>query len=554
MKLAPLIAPLILAAFSPNVAPTVALGQTPPAPAGSSPSSSGVSSRDIQESFRTATDVVAADVLSNSFSDTGSEIRVRSRLVAKRVLSGGLRPEEEFDLDWSFRPSPGETIGAAGTEAPPSGLLMMRKQGGRFDLLIASMNTGLWGKFVPASSAPPAGPFAYTAGQPLQTKMGCEIGAAVQDIVAQHAGDLDVSVPQNPAPTPVRPGPVALPTQAAIVRGKFSALLEALGSLDSASAAPVYRYMSAQSDANLKLAGIAGRLAGRDHSALFDLERDLPRLAMTWAAHQMPVMRQLGFIDVGADLPAAHALARIALSETTIPSIEGAMARTLASTHSPEVLPYFMLLLNGPTEGIRDNALFSMCHQLLRPAPGSTVQQFWKPEMDAECPEHSPLNDPDREKQYLDYWNDWWAANREAIARVAQLPVVTPPARWTVQASSLRAVSAATLLEMRFGALVTRDTVLRSHGLPAPPEPFLAQFSSHDAQVYREVIDATSKRYDEQRQKINQLQQEARVQGVRPDSSQAPRQADIFKAGLDELRNRLSPAGWQALERYLNTM
>src|SRR5437879_5431824 len=89
-------------------------------------------------------------------------------------------------------------------------------------------------------------------------------------------------------------------------------------------------------------------------------------------------------IDVRANLPAAHALGRLSIGETPLSGIEGGASSQLASTHSPEFLPYLIVMLGSPSPSTRDLALMSFC-QLLRD------QQFWTAEMLGYCPNRSPL-------------------------------------------------------------------------------------------------------------------------------------------------------------------
>ena len=121
--------------------------------------------------------------------------------------------------------------------------------------------------------------------------------------------------------------------------------------------------------------------------------------------------------DVRANLPAAHALGRLATGETALPGIEGGAASQLASTRNPEFLPYLMVMLESPSASTRDLALMSFC-QLLRD------QKFWMAEMAGYCPNRAPLNDAAAEQKDIRFWKEWWQTHRAEIAKTVTLPTV----------------------------------------------------------------------------------------------------------------------------------
>ena len=117
---------------------------------------------------------------------------------------------------------------------------------------------------------------------------------------------------------------------------EFDGLIVALQGLGK-SAAETYGYFSSLPDPTLKLLGLQGRLETGDATALLDLEKNLAAVTPVLNRISMP-MTSMG-IDVSANLPAAHALGRLAIGETPLPGIEGDAAIQLAATHRPEFLP-----------------------------------------------------------------------------------------------------------------------------------------------------------------------------------------------------------------------
>src|SRR5450432_1617419 len=98
--------------------------------------------------------------------------------------------------------------------------------------------------------------------------------------------------------------------------------------LDKTATAEAYRRFSLLPDLNLKMVGIEGRLNAGDTSAVFDLEKNLASFAGASAGvNRAPAIMGL---NLRGDLPAAHALARMALSETPL-SLEGGLAFQLAA-------------------------------------------------------------------------------------------------------------------------------------------------------------------------------------------------------------------------------
>jgi hypothetical protein len=518
-----------------------------------------------------ATDVVVAEVLSNSFSDAGAEIHVSSRLRATRVLAGGMVPGEEFHLEWAYRPSPADSVATAGRQLSSTALFLLNRRADDFELLPAAQGPGIWSAVLPMPTAPPAGGFAYAGNDIREAKLACEIGSAVQELVRDHAADLVVpSVPpmsqlSRPIPPPPPFATTFPPSDAVLTRGRFAGLIAALATLDRRVTLPVYRYFTALPDASVKLSGLVGRMADGDLNAIFELESDLPRLASSFAARGRDVMRQTMRIDLHGNLPAAHALGRIALGETPLQGMETSLGMRLATTHSLEVLPYFMTLLQAPSAGTRDDALRNLC-QLLRPAPGSNTKKFWKDKMADYCPSQVPLKDGAAERKDIEFWTNWWSANRDAIARVANLPSVSAPARWAAAVPSAQpAPDGVLIMVMHFGSLIARES-MRSSGLVRPTVPLVGSLGKSDTNVYREVLSAAWARVEESRQRGNAAMSAARAAGTVSVTGQIPRPvdiyksgldarpADIYKSGLDALHDRLSAKGWGTVEKYLKGM
>ena len=375
----------------------------------------------FSDTLQTASDILVADVTAGSAVDTGSQVTVKATLHVVRVLSGDIAPGADLTLQWQYQPGPGEGPSVTTRVPQVRGLWFLHKnsQGALEPLKAGSMGSmsSMGGVFLPLGTGIPSGPLSYTGVQPLQSKVAREIGAAIEDLVTQHAADLVPRKLEVMAGGPV-PGWVR-------TRSTYQSLTMTLRSLDRAAADGVYQYFSTLPDLNLKSLGIFGRLGAGDTSAIFDLEKNLPSVASSFDAWTL-MPPPLG-LDLRKDLPAAHALARIVLSDATVPGLEGGLAFTLARTRSVEMMPYLVVMLSSPDSGIRGSALMSFC-QLLGPVPTPTA--LWSPEMAGYCPNRSPMHDPDLEQKDTQFWTGWWESHRDEISKTVTLPTVAVPVRY----------------------------------------------------------------------------------------------------------------------------
>jgi len=374
----------------------------------------------FSDTIETATDVLVADILNGSGLDNGSQVTAMAAIRVVRVLQGDIAPSANMVLEWRYQPAPFESP-AANAKVPlvRALWLLQKKPDGSFEPLQVSGMQGLFGGFFLEL---PASPVFYRPDADLQSKIAHEVGLAVEDLAARHAEDF----------APHRPEPPLNGTLAPWVRTRmqFESLLMILDSLKKKATADVYRDFSTSNDANLKLLGLMGRIAAGDIDAILALEKDLPRLASAFAAAR--ASQQLMGIDLGKNLPAAHALGRMAVNENTIPGLEFAFAIGVASTHSPEFVPYLIAMLDSPDLSIRDEALMTFCN-LLGPAwdQRAKPQGRWDPEMTAYCPSSAPMNDRQQEQRDIQFWKRWWESHREEIGKATSLTAVMAPARYS---------------------------------------------------------------------------------------------------------------------------
>jgi hypothetical protein len=497
------------------------------------------------DTLQTASDVVVADITGGSAADNGSQVTVKATLHAVRVLSGDINAGADLVVEWHYRPNPGESP-AVTTKVPLArGLWFLRKDSnGALEPMQAGMMSPMGNSFLPLGASAPS----YADGEPLQTKVAREIAAALEELATEHAAAL---APRPPERT-VWSNP----------RAQYQSLTVALQAIDQAAAIEVYQSLSMLPDPNLKALGIFGRLRAGDAAVIFELERNLATvLSANRALETHPV--SLNGLNLRGNLAAAHALARIALSDPTIPGLDGELALVLARTRSAEMLPYLMVMLGSPEPGIRDSALMSFGF-LLGPMPDPSA--LWEPEMAGYCPMGSPVNDREIEQKDIQFWTQWWESHREEIAKTVALPTAAAPARY----GAARREEGEIPIEVRFEFLLHMSADKRPEHyhaedgtiVEAPPpvpdgphDPVSGQLEPADREIFHQVIESVNGKLAAVQERGRQIANAVRITGTMPTREQS-RELDAgrtaaLRTGLAELQTKLSPEGWQTVERFL---
>jgi hypothetical protein len=497
------------------------------------------------DTLQTASDVVVADITGGSAADNGSQVTVKATLHAVRVLSGDINAGADLVVEWHYRPNPGESP-AVTTKVPLArGLWFLRKDSnGALEPMQAGMMSPMGNSFLPLGASAPS----YADGEPLQTKVAREIAAALEELATEHAAAL---APRPPERT-VWSNP----------RAQYQSLTVALQAIDQAAAMEVYQSLSMLPDPNLKALGIFGRLRAGDAAVIFELERNLATvLSANRALETHPV--SLNGLNLRGNLAAAHALARIALSDTTISGLDGELALVLARTRSAEMLPYLMVMLGSPEPGIRDSALMSFGF-LLGPMPDPSA--LWEPEMAGYCPMGSPVNDREIEQKDIQFWTQWWESHREEIAKTVALPTAAAPARY----GAARREEGEIPIEVRFEFLLHMSADKRPEHyhaedgtiVEAPPpvpdgphDPVSGQLEPADREIFHQVIESVNGKLAAVQERGRQIANAVRITGTMPTREQS-RELDAgrtaaLRTGLAELQTKLSPEGWQTVERFL---
>ena len=394
-------------------------------------------------------------------------------------------------------------------------------------------------------------PPGYTMDRPLHTRIARELSASLEDLVTTHAADLTPHTPSMPMPGQG-------PHSGVQTQMLYRTLVMSIEALDRQATADVYQDLSTRQDINLKAVGIKGRLSAGDVSAILEIEKDLPRL--TSAFDTIGLSQGVMGLDLRKNLPAAHVLARMALSDTTILGLEGGLVFQLGATHSLEFLPYPVVMLQSPDPSTRDISLMQMCELL---SPGG----FWQPEMSNYCPRSAPMNDREQQRRDLEFWMSWWKSHRDAIAEQASLPEIAVPSRYYVARQEVQQAGEVPM-EVRLQVLVnmghdpghyhSETGEIVAGPAPGPRDPLITQLSPADRESYEQILDAIRAKLDAQQKHATEILNAARMAGTRPNQTSmealnAEREAAL-KTGVQDLQTKLSPQGWQSVERFLKSM
>ncbi len=491
----------------------------------------------VDDTLQSATDIVVADILDGAGLDGTPEATASARVRVVRVLSGDLAPEAALALKWRYRPAVFEAPAGALPRTRALWFLNRQSGGGFAALQVAGGFEPFGGFFVelPSTAVP------YPADIEPRAKIAREAAAALEDLAIRRAADFEPHRVERPAPGAMPPW-----VRTRMRFQSLAMLLQALGK----DASGVYRDFSASPDGNLKLLGLCGRIGAGDGGAVLELEQDLPRLAAVSTG--TPLMGRLGAIDLRRNLPAAHALARMALSETTLPGLESFVAMSLGQTGSIEFAPYLVVMLSSPDPASRGGALRSLC--ALAPSAGGA----------ASCPDAIPMSDRQEELRDIQFWQLWWESHRDEIAQTTPLPSPAAPSRYA--AAPRYPVSQEIPIEVRFESLLRRGSEQATHSHdesgamvaepPAVHDPVASRLGGDDQAVWRQLVSETNAKLADCEKRVIEIMKAGSLTGKEPPPEKLhaleQERRSILKAALETARSRLSPEGWQTLDDLLN--
>lgn len=502
-----------------------------------------------QRAIDEATEIVVGTLVTGTAVNDGSMVHVTGTLRPARIIRGNLAPGGDVVVRWDYQPIVFETPNQTMKVEPVFGLWMLDQPPGE-DLYRPLPVTGvrtnsMGGVYIPLPQAAPAPPYLAPAGATPEAKLAGELGAGLDAIGGAFGDRLNPGSSQN------------LDRAVADARLQFSGLSKLLLAVKPAGSSGVLEQLAASSWPNLRTVGLDGLLRAGDRDAVFALERDVANLAPTLEAREFG----MGFDPRAiADPDAVMALGRIALSEAAWPGIESAAAMWLGMSNIPQAMPYLGMLLESPNSSIRVAGVFSMCHAIQSAPRGNALSGLWKPEMAAECPNSTPLQNPAQEPDLVAYWKQWWQAEEPQLSQKAQLPDVRMPARYANASAPSGPSPVPSSMDVRLQFLITigMHSLHPPQGIPPRPVPFARSLPPDDAAKLTQIIEDLNAQLQANKQAHDKVVNQARMEGRLPRREETAQfsanEKAILGAGLDRLQRELSPRGWELTEQFMKTM
>lgn len=501
----------------------------------------------FQQTRTAATDIVVADIINGSVAESGSGVRGIASIQVIRTLQGS-DVGSTLSLEWNYRASPNEPAGNGQLPAIRALLFLKKSPSGTYEPLRVGIGGAFGGVYAEVPRTSSSLVTALTPDVPLEQKLAREVEWALDELVREHGADLAASPAQLAAGGP-RAGPNRAPVE-------LQALFEVIGGLKIENSRPVYKDLSAATDPNLKMLGLMGRIGSGETGAFEELEFALPKLTPVFNRWRWATFFRV--LDFSGDLPAAHAMARMAVGETPIPGLETAFLRTIGSTHSFEFLPYLAVMLESPEVSVRQFTFQAFC-ALVRPQVNRSAQDLalWTRDMTAYCPTKIPMDDYEQDKKDHEFWSQWWASHSTQIGQRTTLPRVSAPARYQ---APLNYIQTALPQGVRLQAMLPRANTPPGLTNPVTRELTLLikakKATEADLNVWNQVAEETNARLADNQKRARDLLDQARLQ--RSDALRESARAldqerqDILRGGVQDLRNRLSINAWNALNDLMS--
>ena len=383
-----------------------------------------------------ATVIVRATLTDASADDRGDTVVVAGKLKVQDVVRGSVS-DSAVPVRFTYVPRWGEGPSRTTKVPPASGLWLLRRADGGYEVLKARLTQGFESHFLPLPDALPIGRYSSPDG-----KLAAMLSGALAEVVRLEGAKL----------TPQR-----LPTgeRLTAAASAFRQITEALMALNAPDA---IAELSVSAEPELRIIGLADRVSRGDAGALAEVERDIARFERTVEGGRVArgIMQ-----SPSAFKDSLEVLARLSVSEVTLPGLEFAASSRIALAGSAQVAPWYAVLLESPDLQIRTAGLSGFCTMMRRssgPPPADVL---------AHCPVSLPVQNRAREQVLVQFWKTWWESNR------GELPQIAAPARYAKgdPDAGSRDVTEA----MRFRAFVNIATVSR----PGPARTHISRRRSH---------------------------------------------------------------------------
>lgn len=277
-------------------------------------------------------------------------------------------------IRWEFQPFSGEVTDLTPTSEAHHALWFLKSQpaGSNYDAMWAGLHQQPAGGYlVPLPEGGPVSTPANGPGSSYQRRLAAEIAGALQLFAQQNPASLIWPKPQavdgaNRSAWFSRNGDrfggdsfllSASPSQR--LRRQFATLSALYRELEPAAIQDMSQYLLTRPELPLKVAGLLGRLRGRDPTALMGMEplySDLPASPDSYA-----LINSAAEIDLSGQPAALSAVGRMLLSETANLSLETNAPYQLGHAKSVAALNYLVPMLLHPQMSIRSQAAKAVC-------------------------------------------------------------------------------------------------------------------------------------------------------------------------------------------------
>lgn len=459
--------------------------------------------------------IVRGTLIDASADDRGDTVLVTGKLRVSDVVRGAPPPPAVVPVRFSYAPRWGDGPSRTTKVPQASGLWLLRPVDGGYEALQSRLTAGFEAHFIPLPDTLPVRESASPDG-----KLASMITGALAEIVRLEGTKL----------TPQRsPGGERLTAAASLFRHLTDALM-------ALNAPDVVTDLSSSPEPELRIIGLAARISRGDANAILEVERDLARFERTVEGGR--VARALMQSPPRSN-DALESLARLAVSELTLPGLEFAAATRVGSAGSAQFAPWYAVMLESPDLQIRTAGLSGLC-MMMRRSSGPPP-----PDVLAHCPDSLPVQNRAREQVLVQFWKSWWESHR------GELPRITAPARYAKGDPDAGRPEVTQV--MRFRAFVNVATIPR----PGPARTHVAEkISATDEAALLAIVTEVKSIFDTAMNRERQHMQERRMQNLPPDREfmmKAAAERDrATAAGLERTRRELSSGGWRAVEEAMD--
>ncbi|MGJ5818052.1 hypothetical protein [Paludibaculum fermentans] len=497
------------------------------------------------EPWKEADAVVVGEIVSGQLTESGGQVHSSAVLQVRRALSGPLLPGTSVPFSWSF-PIRGMWPKTNSQSMPQaSGLWLLKRTGDAWAPLpmVLSVPGALGGVFLPVPAGALNPEYFYAPDSTLEVRIAMEVGAALELAAETEGAKLNLEASPN-----------AQGVRLSQAQVQFRDWCRWLDRLPPDALLPLQRRFAASSQPSLRALGLIGLIRRGDSGAVLQFEKDFTALAVTPAALELASHLRQELVQ--KDPATLQAVGRMIVSETRLQSLESRGSSLLAGSRQLEAVPFLAAMLSHPDRDIRSNTVMALC-MVLRSDPGAPRGlKLWDPAtMNGQCPNHSPLADPEEVAAQVRFWQDWWAQARQPVLQLAGMEDAQPPARYRNPMPEERPVPDETKFRLLAGQHVAWQASQNRAGVGVLPG---LRLNEDDAKLLAGIF-ADFDRMQQAWTKSLQSQQQAWREQRKPIDRKAMDEwnrqgVEMARQSLEQARRSLSSEGWAALQKFMQEM